>query len=362
MPTYSVMPLTQCRPPLVLLAFMVLLFGSFRTLAQQAQGEQAQGAARQTDTTSQPEKSKSERQVPAEVYTATAYTLRGRTASGRPVARGVIAADPRILPLGTRVRIDAGEYSGEYLVADTGGAVRGRRIDIWTPNLREVAQFGTRRVRISIRSVAPPYLEDDLQKRYVENRITRDEYEAERTNLAAYAMKFYREAANENLENPQMADYNPLNFPPAPSEEGTLVQTYFGRMRLEMDYGRKVIGESEYNQKLSQLTLKERDIIRKRNISSTEVADYYDAAAQIAPNVALLAQSRAHPLISDESLKWIGLLLGLLGVLVTVRQGYKKRKRENLSLQLERTRVRQLTKRIADLEQSVPKEKLLIIP
>src|SRR5947209_3292604 len=45
-----------------------------------------------------------------ETYTATAYSLRGRTASGKPVARGVIAADPRVLPLGTRVRIDAGEF------------------------------------------------------------------------------------------------------------------------------------------------------------------------------------------------------------------------------------------------------------
>ena len=88
--------------------------------------------------------------VLAETYTATAYSLRGRTASGKPVARGVIAADPRVLPLGTRVRIDAGEFSGEYVVADTGGAVKGRRVDIWTPTSREAMRFGRRAVKLTV--------------------------------------------------------------------------------------------------------------------------------------------------------------------------------------------------------------------
>src|SRR5215471_16425526 len=61
---------------------------------------------------------------PSELYMATAYSLRGRTASGSAATQGIIAADPRVLPIGSRVRIEAGSYSGEYLVADTGGAVR----------------------------------------------------------------------------------------------------------------------------------------------------------------------------------------------------------------------------------------------
>src|SRR2546427_10330979 len=59
--------------------------------------------------------------VAAQTYTATAYSLRGRTASGRLVSRGLIAADPAVLPLGTRVRVEAGSFSGEYAVAGTGG-------------------------------------------------------------------------------------------------------------------------------------------------------------------------------------------------------------------------------------------------
>ena len=47
--------------------------------------------------------------VPPATYSATAYSLRGRTASGMYVSRGLIAADPRHLPLGTRVRIEAGQ-------------------------------------------------------------------------------------------------------------------------------------------------------------------------------------------------------------------------------------------------------------
>lgn len=88
--------------------------------------------------------------APPQVYTATAYSFRGRTASGRLVGRGVIAADRRVLPLGTRVRLDAGAYSGEYIVADTGGAIRGRRIDIWIHDQREAIRFGRRQVRLTV--------------------------------------------------------------------------------------------------------------------------------------------------------------------------------------------------------------------
>lgn len=85
-------------------------------------------------------------------YVATAYSLRGRTASGSYVARGIIAADPRVLPLGSRVRIEAGPWSGEYVVADTGGRIKGRKIDIWTPSSREAMRFGRRSVKLTILS------------------------------------------------------------------------------------------------------------------------------------------------------------------------------------------------------------------
>lgn len=90
--------------------------------------------------------------APPTTYIATAYSLRGRTASGKMVAKGLLAADPRHLPLGSRVRLEAGAYSGEYLVADTGGLIRGKRIDIWTPSSREAMRFGRRPVKLTVLS------------------------------------------------------------------------------------------------------------------------------------------------------------------------------------------------------------------
>jgi 3D (Asp-Asp-Asp) domain-containing protein len=85
-------------------------------------------------------------------FTATAYSLPGRTASGANVRRGFIAADHRVFPLGTRVRLEAGSYSGEYLVADRGSAIRGHKIDIWMPSTREAMRFGRRPVRLTVLS------------------------------------------------------------------------------------------------------------------------------------------------------------------------------------------------------------------
>jgi 3D (Asp-Asp-Asp) domain-containing protein len=83
-------------------------------------------------------------------FTATAYCLRGRTAMGHGVRRGLIAADPRVIRLGSRVNLNAGGYSGQYLVSDTGGNVRGRKIDIWVPSCAEARRFGRRTVQLSL--------------------------------------------------------------------------------------------------------------------------------------------------------------------------------------------------------------------
>ncbi len=83
-------------------------------------------------------------------YKATAYCLKGRTATGGSVRRGIVAADRRVLPLGTRIQVSAGQYSGTYTVADTGGAVKGRILDIWVPSCSEAIRFGRRTVLVSV--------------------------------------------------------------------------------------------------------------------------------------------------------------------------------------------------------------------
>lgn len=81
-------------------------------------------------------------------FSATAYCFSGRTAMGHGVRRGLIAADPRVLKLGSRVVVNAGAWSGTYLVSDTGGAIKGKRIDIWVPSCSEARRFGRRTVQI----------------------------------------------------------------------------------------------------------------------------------------------------------------------------------------------------------------------
>lgn len=81
-------------------------------------------------------------------FSATAYCLSGKTAMGHKVRRGIIAADPRVLRLGSTVTIGSGSYAGKYLVSDTGGRIKGKKIDIWMPNCSEARKFGRRNVQI----------------------------------------------------------------------------------------------------------------------------------------------------------------------------------------------------------------------
>jgi 3D (Asp-Asp-Asp) domain-containing protein len=83
-------------------------------------------------------------------FHATAYCLKGRTASGSFVQSGMIAADPRVLPLGTVVHLSAGSYTGVYTVTDTGGSIKGRRVDVYVPTHREAMQFGRRQVKLKV--------------------------------------------------------------------------------------------------------------------------------------------------------------------------------------------------------------------
>jgi 3D (Asp-Asp-Asp) domain-containing protein len=84
-------------------------------------------------------------------YTATAYAQHGITASGEYVHRHVVAADPAILPIGTRVKISrAGPYSGEYVVADTGNKIEGRKLDIYLPDVSACRKFGVKRVNVTV--------------------------------------------------------------------------------------------------------------------------------------------------------------------------------------------------------------------
>jgi len=79
---------------------------------------------------------------------ATAYSTHGGTASGLPTGPGVVAVDPTVIPLGTRMDITG---YGPGIAADTGTAIKGLRIDLWFPTLKQALNWGKRTVTITLR-------------------------------------------------------------------------------------------------------------------------------------------------------------------------------------------------------------------
>ena len=71
----------------------------------------------------------------------------GITATGIPATYGIVAVDPAIIPLGTRVYIPG---YGEALAADTGGAIYGYRIDLCMENYYQAMDFGRRTVTVFV--------------------------------------------------------------------------------------------------------------------------------------------------------------------------------------------------------------------
>jgi len=78
---------------------------------------------------------------------AVAYHLPGKTALGVPVRKGVVAVDPKLIPLGTRLYIPG---YGPGLAADVGTAIKGRIIDLWFPSTPLARKWGRRTVTITV--------------------------------------------------------------------------------------------------------------------------------------------------------------------------------------------------------------------
>ena len=101
-----------------------------------------------------------EPQPQTETYIATAYILSdgngdGVTATGTVPSRGrTIAVDPRQIPYGCWVYING---TGPYIAEDTGGAIRGKRLDIYFGDgaeaYREAIEWGRREVEVRVEGV-----------------------------------------------------------------------------------------------------------------------------------------------------------------------------------------------------------------
>ncbi|MDR3592834.1 MAG: 3D domain-containing protein [Negativicutes bacterium] len=74
-----------------------------------------------------------------------------KTFLGTEVRSGVIAVDPSVIPLGSRVFIQYPDGHGEYAVAeDTGGTIKGNHIDIVRPTVAKAQDFGVQHVQVYV--------------------------------------------------------------------------------------------------------------------------------------------------------------------------------------------------------------------
>ncbi|MEH7481183.1 3D domain-containing protein, partial [Neobacillus drentensis] len=89
--------------------------------------------------------------VKATAYTASCEGCSGTTATGinlkaNPNAK-VIAVDPAVIPLGSKVYV---EGYGEAIAGDTGGAIKGNRIDVFIPSEQDAINFGVKQLNVEI--------------------------------------------------------------------------------------------------------------------------------------------------------------------------------------------------------------------
>lgn len=72
----------------------------------------------------------------------------GQTATGVKPQHGVIAVDPKVIPLGTKLWV---EGYGNCIAGDTGGAIKGKRLDLFFSNRQDVMTWGRKNVKVYIR-------------------------------------------------------------------------------------------------------------------------------------------------------------------------------------------------------------------
>ncbi|MET3656783.1 3D (Asp-Asp-Asp) domain-containing protein [Sporosarcina psychrophila] len=89
--------------------------------------------------------------VTATAYTAYCTGCSGTTAYGIDLRSNpnqkVIAVDPKLIPLGTKVWV---EGYGEAIAGDTGGAIKGNKIDVFIPSYNNAMEWGVKKVKLKV--------------------------------------------------------------------------------------------------------------------------------------------------------------------------------------------------------------------
>lgn len=128
-----------------------------QTTQKAAPKQEAPKKAAPKQETAKAESSSASQSVQKEMtVTATAYTandggISGITATGvnlnkNPNAK-VIAVDPNVIPLGSKVYV---EGYGEAIAADTGGAIKGNKIDVHVPSKSQAKNWGVKSVKVKV--------------------------------------------------------------------------------------------------------------------------------------------------------------------------------------------------------------------
>ncbi|MDQ6837870.1 MAG: 3D domain-containing protein, partial [Actinomycetota bacterium] len=79
-------------------------------------------------------------------FVVTCYDDSGVTASGAPIGPRTVAVDPSVIPLGTTIDIQG---VGTRVAQDTGGAIKGHRLDVWEPTAAQCDAFGVQTHQVS---------------------------------------------------------------------------------------------------------------------------------------------------------------------------------------------------------------------
>lgn len=122
---------------------------------KQAPKKPAAPATKNTNSTSQAPatavKSEKEFIMTATAYTATCKGCSGITATGINLLENpdlkVISVDPSVIPLGSKVYV---EGYGEAIAGDTGGAIKGNKIDVFIPSKQDAINFGVKKVKVTV--------------------------------------------------------------------------------------------------------------------------------------------------------------------------------------------------------------------
>jgi 3D (Asp-Asp-Asp) domain-containing protein len=123
-------------------------------IAENSMMPEAQESEESTSSASSPSTTKTASKeiiMEATAYTASCEGCSGITATGinlkeNPNAK-IISVDPTIIPLGSKVYV---EGYGEAIAGDTGGSIKGNRIDVFIPSQQDAINFGVKQLKVTI--------------------------------------------------------------------------------------------------------------------------------------------------------------------------------------------------------------------